>query len=181
VTDRVAQSILWPASLGHRNQLLLISSTSSPVRLGKLDIVLSASEYLFSLSNCFVTAPACHFRTTYDALDNPADWPRSRTYTYSTTTSNTGLRGHLDKFHKEEYLKLAEERGWTTVLPSVKLALAAMALAAPVTKKPMFSTEAVTRLLVRFIAANDQVSFSHLSLAILIILLRLVFKCRRER
>lgn len=48
-------------------------------------------------------------------------------------------------------------------------------------KKPMFSVEAVTQRLVRFIAANDQVSFSYyLSLTTLITLLGSVFKCRRE-
>jgi len=61
------------------------------------------------------------------------------------------------------------------VLPSVKWELA---LVAPVKKKPMFSVEGVTQRLVRFIAANDQVSFSRLSLILLlIILLGLVFKC----
>jgi hypothetical protein len=77
----------------------------------------------------------------FDALNNPAEWPPSRTYSYSTLTSNTGLRGHLDKFHKAEYIKLAKERGWTTVLPSVKQELA---LVAPV-KKPMFLIEGVTQ------------------------------------
>jgi len=48
-------------------------------------------------------------------------------------------------------------------------------------KKPMFSVEGVTQRLVQFIAANDQVSFSHLSLILLlIILLGLVFKCCQE-
>jgi hypothetical protein len=38
-----------------------------------------------------------------------------------------------------------------------------LALVTPAKKKPMFSNEAVTQLLVRFITANDQVSFSGLS------------------
>lgn len=100
-------------------------------------------------------------RAAFDALENRADWPPSRTYTYSTSTSNTGLRGHLDRFHKEEYIKLSKERGWTTMLPSTKRELELAVAPGPAIKKRMFTSEAVTRLLVRFIAANDQVSFGH--------------------
>src|ERR1700678_187035 len=118
----------------------------------------SCKEVSLLINPLFCNDP-CHFRAAFDALGAPAKWPPSRTYTYSTSTLNTGLRGHLDKFHKEEYIKLAKERGWTTVLPSVKRELALVAPA----KKPMFSIEGVTQRLVRFIAANDQVSFNCVS------------------
>jgi hypothetical protein len=56
IQTHFAQLILWTAR--HPNQLLLISPTSSPVRLGNhLDIVLSASKYLFSSINCFMMIP----------------------------------------------------------------------------------------------------------------------------
>jgi hypothetical protein len=161
---RVVQLI--PQTARQQNQLPSTLSISSPVRLGNLDIVLSASQYLQSSHRPFfaMTIVVCLFyifRAAFDALQNPAEWPPSRTYNYSTSTSNTGLRGHLDKFHKEEYIKLAEERGWTTTLPSIKRELALKMVTPAKTPKPMFSVEAVTQRLVRFIAANDQVSFSH--------------------
>ncbi|KAF8226874.1 hypothetical protein L208DRAFT_1299443, partial [Tricholoma matsutake] len=59
---------------------------------------------------------------------------------------------HLDHYHKNEYLKLAKEKGWTTTLPSVKLKVSI----APIKPRITFSPEQVLQKLVRFIAANDQ-------------------------
>lgn len=94
-----------------------------------------------------------HFRQAFEALRDPIEWPSSRGFTYATSTSNTVLRKHLDRYHKDEYLKLAKEKGWITTLPSVKLHVA------PATVKPriIFSPDQVLHKLVRFIAANDQV------------------------
>jgi hypothetical protein len=96
-----------------------------------------------------------YFRQDFDKLKDPTDWPSSRGFKYSTTTSNTVLRKHLDRYHKDEYLKLAKEKGWTTILPSVKM----QEYITPVEPKMTmtFSPEHVLHKLVCFIAANDQV------------------------
>jgi hypothetical protein len=97
-----------------------------------------------------------YFRQTHEDLKDPKEWPSTRGFTYATTTSNTVLRKHLDRFHKDEYMKHAKEKNWTTMLPSVKMQLS---VPGPTSVKPkiMFSPELVLQKLVCFIAVNDQV------------------------
>lgn len=38
------------------------------------------------------------------------------TYEFAAATSNTTLRGHLEKFHEDKYVCLAKEHGWTMQL-----------------------------------------------------------------
>ena len=103
-----------------------------------------------------------YFRQAFKALKDPISWPSSRGFTYATSTSNTVLRKHLDRYHKDEYLKLAKEKSWTTMLPSVKLQVSI----APIKPKIIFSPEQVLQKLIRFIAANDQVGLSYVHLTI---------------
>jgi hypothetical protein len=97
-----------------------------------------------------------YFRQSYDDLKDPREWPSTRGFTYATSTSNTVLRKHLDRYHKDEYMKLAKEKGWITMLPSVKMQLS---VPGPASVKPkiIFSPELVLQKLVSFIAVNDQV------------------------
>lgn len=108
-----------------------------------------------------------YFRQAFEALRDPIKWPSSHGFTYATSTSTSVLRKHLDRYHKDEYLKLAKEKGWTTTLPSVKLQVSI----APANLKPRiaFSPDQVLQKLVHFIAANDRVnlrlsSYVHLTI-----------------
>lgn len=96
-------------------------------------------------------------RNTFDALDDKGQWPSQRNYTYSRNTSTSVLRLHLNRFHIEEYVKIAEERDWVMQLPSLKGKATEGTM---VTSKPKvsFTPDMVTNHLIRFIVANDQVS-----------------------
>src|SRR5882672_1420831 len=98
-----------------------------------------------------------YFRQAFEALKDPIEWLSSRGFTYATSTSNTVLRKHLDYYHKDEYLKLAKEKGWTTMLPSVKLQVPTT----PIKPRITFSPEQVLQKLVHFITTNDQVDVSY--------------------
>ena len=115
---------------------------------------LAMAECLISMSFFF------SIREEYNALEDKLQWPNNRNYKYSWRTATSGLRSHLDRFHKEEYLRLSRERGWTAQLPSVKSQQGRSAAAAGdsvTVRQIMFTSDAVTDHLVRFIVANDQV------------------------
>jgi hypothetical protein len=103
-----------------------------------------------------------YFRQAFEALKAFIKWPSSRGFTYATLTSNTVLQKHLDCYHKDKYLKLAKDKGWTTMLPSIKPQVSIM----PVKPRIAFSPEQVLQKLVCFIAANDQVGLSYVHLTI---------------
>jgi hypothetical protein len=108
-------------------------------------------------------------REMHNALEDKTQWPNNCNYSYSFRTVTGGLRSHLERFHKEEYLLLSKERGWVIQLASVKSQQGKSA----VNLKPqiMFSSDAVTDYLVRFIAANDQVRLTLLEAESSILLL----------
>ena len=99
----------------------------------------------------------------HNALEDKTQWPSNRNYSYSWRTSTSGLRSHLERFHKEEYLRLGKERGWVIQLASVKSQQAKSA--GNLKPRVFFSSDAVTDHLVRFIAANDQVRLTLLEVA----------------
>lgn len=81
-----------------------------------------------------------------------------RNYRYSQTSSNGVLRGHLDKFHHAEYLRLAAERGWTVQLVSQNTILRqVIAKPAEIAPRVPFSVDTAINYIVKFIVANDQV------------------------
>jgi len=103
-------------------------------------------------------------REKHNALEDKTQWPNNRNYKYSWRTATSGLRSHLNRFHKEEYLLLSKEKGWVIQLASVKNQLQMeqekSASNLSVKNRIVFSSDAVTEHLVCFIAANDQVRFS---------------------
>lgn len=105
----------------------------------------------------------------HSSLEDKTQWPNSRNYSYSWRTSTSGLRSHLERFHKEEYLRLSKERGWVIQLASVKSQQAKSA--GNLKPRVFFSSDAVTDYLVRFIAANDQVRLTPLEAAPLTLVL----------
>lgn len=99
-------------------------------------------------------------RSDYNQLDDKTQWPKNRNFKYSSTTASSGLRSHLDRFHYTEYLKIGQERGWVMQLASIKAQQAQESAAKFLAKQqlPKFTPDNVTNYLIRFIAANDQVS-----------------------
>jgi hypothetical protein len=83
-------------------------------------------------------------------------------YAFQYGTSSTNLRPHLEKYHKDDYLKLIRIKGWVNQLPSAKQAQEAQAAesATELTvgqARPPFTTEGLLNHIVNFIVANDQV------------------------
>ena len=77
------------------------------------------------------------------------------TYEYVATTSNTVLRNHLNRAHKEEFIRVSKEKGWR--MPSQSEAgseAAGSSLAAFHTK---FTQKAFLEHLINFIVTDDQV------------------------
>ena len=106
------------------------------------------------------------FRALHDG--NPAAWPNGRTYIFSDSTSTSSLRPHLEKYHSELYLSLAQERGWKIQLPGiVSQARSNVGENANSQDSPPddFSEETFHNYLLRFIVADDQVPiFTHRAL-----------------
>jgi hypothetical protein len=99
-------------------------------------------------------------RALHDA--NPTAWPNGRTYVFSDSTSTSSLRPHLEKYHSQLYLKLAQERGWKIQLPGiVSRARSNASGSAESQGSPLdnFNEETFHNYLLRFIVADDQVPF----------------------
>jgi hypothetical protein len=87
--------------------------------------------------------------------------------TYKVKTGYSSLRVHLEKVHKEEYLRLCKEKGWKNQLPTEVKARKAACLAASqslgqgVHPRQPYSQEALLKHLINFIVADDQVRALH--------------------
>ena len=92
--------------------------------------------------------------------------PNGRTYTFSDSTSTSSLRPHLEKYHSELYLSLAQERGWKIQLPGIVSQARSNAASGEKTNSQLegsqapddFTEDAFHKYLLRFIVADDQVS-----------------------
>lgn len=101
----------------------------------------------------------------YDA--DPTIWPSGRRYIYSKGTSTTSLRPHIEKYHLEEYKRLANERGWKIMLPglvSQARSEAAASVPAADERRDDFDEQTFHEYLLNFIVADDQVCLSFLCL-----------------
>jgi hypothetical protein len=77
---------------------------------------------------------------------------------YAATTSNSTLRNHLEKAHKDEYLRVCSAKGWKNQLPSSKASSEAPSESRPGSgKRTPFSAKVFLDWLVKFIIADDQV------------------------
>ena len=80
--------------------------------------------------------------------------------TYKPTTGYSALRGHLERHHEEEYLKVCQESGWKVMLPTwlkkEKVTLDTALQEAQGSRVP-FSPEEFLERLVNWIVADDQV------------------------
>lgn len=83
---------------------------------------------------------------------------------YSYTTANSNLRNHLEAEHKEEYLRVCEEKGWEMQLPKLKLQRLNAAAADSFgdrsePSRSTFTKELFLQHLINFITADDQVHY----------------------
>jgi hypothetical protein len=84
-------------------------------------------------------------------------------FKYQPSTGNSGLRGHIEKYHLDEFLLNAKENSWDHQLPKMKKAADASLPAslgdAGASGRPRvpFSQAALLKHLVNFIVADDQV------------------------
>lgn len=92
-------------------------------------------------------------------MANGGTWIQVK-YEYSAGNSNSTLRGHLDRLHRDEYLQIAAEKGWTVQLASQKDVRRVVLgnTVEPVPTRTPFSVDAAIDHLVRFIVATDQAS-----------------------
>ncbi|KAF9239469.1 ribonuclease H-like domain-containing protein [Melanogaster broomeanus] len=88
--------------------------------------VLQVSHLSLMLDHTRPDYKRLHCRKARDA--DPVGWARRdtsrHTFQYSRNTSNTTLRGHIDRHHILEYITLAEANGWQIWLERVKSAMA---------------------------------------------------------
>ena len=90
---------------------------------------------------------------------NPANWPAKTVYKYKEGNSTTTLRGHIEREHQDEFIKLIKEKGWKFQLCSqgkfISEASVTSTSVQPLADR--FDQETFHRLLVRFIITDDQV------------------------
>jgi hypothetical protein len=78
-------------------------------------------------------------------------------------TSNTTLRQHLDKAHRDEYLRASSDKGWKIQLPSFKAPTEAPSESPSGScrqSRTPSSAEELQNRLAKFIVANNQVSMA---------------------
>jgi hypothetical protein len=102
------------------------------------------------------------------SIDNPT--VKLANYSFSVNTSNPNLRGHLERTHAHEYMRMVEEGKWRNQLPSRKQ----IEVNNVPTRQP-FSRAAFLRCLVNFIVADDQVRPTRINCVFLIHVFYLVY------
>jgi hypothetical protein len=91
---------------------------------------------------------------------DPTNWPSNVHYEYSKRTSNSSLRPHIEKYHRELFLSLAKEKGWTILLPGLVSEARSQAVSeAAVLQagRAKFDEPTFHQRLLNFIVADDQV------------------------
>jgi hypothetical protein len=79
---------------------------------------------------------------------------------HAITTATGTLRTHLDKFHREEYDKRCAKNALQNCLKEADIQKAAKAEAViQVAKRELFNVDGLLMHIVRWIVADDQVSF----------------------
>lgn len=92
--------------------------------------------------------------------EDPSNWPSGRRYTYSKGTSTSSLRPHIEKYHLDEYKKLAIERGWKILIPGVLAQIQSQSSGATTMQEGQpdkFDQPTFQKYLLNFVVANDQV------------------------
>jgi hypothetical protein len=116
-------------------------------------------KYALQVASLLVFLINITCRKLYD--EDPTSWPVGRRFTYSKGTSTTSLRPHIEKYHLEEYERLAKEHGWKIMLPGLvsqaRSAATATVSALPDGQPDKFDERTFHEYLLNFIIADDQV------------------------
>lgn len=109
-----------------------------------------------------------------DKVTNLWGTPRPRTWCYSHTTGNGALRRHLVNYHRDEYRKLAIERGWSESIrnlidPPVPSQMESL------NPTLSWSQENFVKIVLRFIVSDDQVSLLSYGQASIHVLITVTF------
>jgi hypothetical protein len=96
---------------------------------------------------------------------DPTKFPSKIKWLYSSKTSTTSLRPHIERYHLDIYSTLAKERGWRVLLPGlVSQAQSESAAAAQeaMVHHDKFDEHTFHQYLLQFIISDDQVSLQFL-------------------
>ena len=115
-----------------------IFSSAAPRRRISITYAANASKFLF-LTFFHIILTHLSFRMTY-----------------APGSSNTTLRVHLDRDHREEYIRVCKQNNWEIKIASARQSQLEIASPLDAQRTP-FSKSAFIQHLVMFIAANDQV------------------------
>jgi hypothetical protein len=99
---------------------------------------------------------AAAFRDHHEANPTLPLWK----YEYTPGQGYSGLRGHIERYHEEEYLKACQDNGWRVMLPSwlkKEKADKEVALQDSSTARTVFTPETFLQHLINWIVADDQV------------------------
>ena len=94
---------------------------------------------------------------------DPANWPAKTIYKYKEGNSTTTLRGHIEREHLDEFLKLIKEKGWKVRLRSQGKLISQASVSSTSVQPDRFDQETFHNHLVKFIVTNDQVGNRGLS------------------
>ena len=93
----------------------------------------------------------------------PDQWKSNIKFEFSTKTSNTSLRPHIERHHLDLFLQLAKENGWKILLPGLVSQARSEATSAATSgsaeRRTQFDESTFHQHLLNFIVADDQVSF----------------------
>jgi hypothetical protein len=145
--------------VAHAHKHLLISITFFERRREHQPSAHIVSKSKFFLFLFFPVLPLTFtFRHQHTTDPESVKWK----WSFSGNTGNSSLRSHLESLHKDEYLQLCEEKGWTIMLPKMRKA-AKSAIGdnpgGPSAPHPPFSQSQLLKALVNFIVADDQIRF----------------------
>jgi hypothetical protein len=85
----------------------------------------------------------------------------STNFTFFVNTSNAPLRGHLEKYHTDEYVQVCKDNRWPALLPKLwqKITEASIGSSSDPDGQPhpKFSRQTFLHHIINFIVADDQV------------------------
>ena len=88
---------------------------------------------------------------------DPASWPSNTYYQYLKSTSSSGLRGHIRKYHYKLHTTLAPQYGWKPLESQSRSQAVSGAKALQVKQPDEFTMEKFHTCLLNFIVVDDQV------------------------
>ena len=85
----------------------------------------------------------------------------STNFTFFVNTSNAPLRGHLEKYHTDEYVQVCKDNRWSVLLLKLQQQITEASIGSSSDPdgrpRPEFSRQTFLRHIINFIVADDQV------------------------